>query len=186
MPSLDPMCKHNIIHGKIDYHIPSPPKYRRKVWDYNKSDINAIRNDVRCTNWFNVFKGLNVDEMIDIFTDKLLHIADSHIPSKVITVDDKESPWVTPEVRCAIIRNKRIYKNWIKRGKIVDDKPHVNAVQLETNKIIKKAKANYITNLSNKICDPRTGQKIFWNAYKRLVNNKKVPISLLLKKMINL
>ena len=30
-----------------------------------------------------------------------------------------------------------------------------------------------IDNLSDKICDPRSGGKIFWNAYKRLINKKK-------------
>ena len=53
------------------------------------------------------------------------------------------------------------------------DKHHVNAVQNETNKIIKEAKKTYIDNISAKICDPRSGGKVFWNAYKRLINNKK-------------
>ena len=88
-------------------------------------------------------------------------------------MDDKESPWVTPDVKAAINRNKRIYRNWIKRGKIECDKPYVNAMQRETNKIIKKAKKDHIENLSSKICDPQSGHKVFWNAYKRLVNNKK-------------
>jgi hypothetical protein len=80
---------------------------------------------------------------------------------------------VTPIVRTAINRNKRVYKKWIQRGRISADKHHVNVVQKKTNKIIKDAKQEYIDNLSAKICDPRSGGKVFWSAYKRLINKKK-------------
>jgi hypothetical protein len=80
---------------------------------------------------------------------------------------------VTPVVRAAINRNKRVYKKWIQRGRQRIDKHQVNLVQKQTNNIIKNAKQEYIDNLSAKICDPRSGGKIFWNAYKRLINKKK-------------
>ena len=31
-PSLDSHSKHNIIHGSLNFHIPCPPPYKRKVW----------------------------------------------------------------------------------------------------------------------------------------------------------
>ena len=173
IPSLDSMCKHQIVHGKIDFHIPSPPKYTRQIWNYGKSDLMGIRNDVNNMDWINLFSNKTVDEMTEILTDRLTCIANNHIPNRLITVNDKESPWVTPEVRAAIKRNKRTYKNWVKRGKIQVDKPNVNSMQAKTNKIIKRAKESYIENLSVKICDPQSGQKTFWNAYKRLANKKK-------------
>ena len=66
-----------------------------------------------------------------------------------------------------------INKKWVIRGKSMRDKQDVNAVQNETNKIIKEAKKTYIDNLCSKICYPQSGGKVFWNAYKRLINNKK-------------
>ena len=104
--------------------------------------------------------------MVDVFTKKLLLVADRHIPSKYITVNDKESPWITPAVRAAINRNKRVYKKWVIRGKSPTGKHQVNVVQNEHNKIIKEAKKTYIGNLCVKICDPRSGGKLFWNADK--------------------
>ena len=61
----------------------------------------------------------------------------------------------------------------VQRGRLSDDKHHVNLVQKQTNKVIQIAKQEYIDNLSAKICDPRSGGKIFWNSYKRLINKKK-------------
>ena len=54
--------------------------------------------------------GKSIDEMVDVFTKKVLSVAESYIPSKYITVNDKESPWITSDVRAAINRNKRVYK----------------------------------------------------------------------------
>ena len=31
-PSLDPHCKHQIIFGKINVSLPSPPPYKRTIW----------------------------------------------------------------------------------------------------------------------------------------------------------
>ena len=42
-----------------------------------------------------------------------------------------------------------------------------------TNKFIKEAKLAYYSNLGNKLSDPETGQKLFWSAYKKVVNKKR-------------
>ena len=42
------------------------------------------------------------------------------------------------------------------------------------------AKSRFLDNLSKKICNPTTGQKTFWSAYKRLSNKKKkIPTNIL-------
>ena len=122
IPSEDPFCKHQIITGKVDFNIPAPPKTKRKVWEYDKSNFRGLRNDLTSTNWDLCFEGLHPNEMASILTTKLLEFADSNIPSKDIIINDRESPWVTPAVRMAINRNKRVYKKWIQRGRISADK----------------------------------------------------------------
>ena len=104
-----------------------------------KSNINAIRNEIKYTDWPNIFSNKSIDNVVEVFTNKLLSVAERHIPSKSITVNDNDNdcPWITSKVRAAINRNKRVYKMWVKRGKSLCDKHHVNAVQNETNKIIK-------------------------------------------------
>ena len=108
------MCKHQIIHGKIDFDIPCPPKYTRKGWDYGKCDLNSIRKEINNTDCLNLFRYKSIHEMVNDFTEIMLKIADSHIPSRFITVNDKES---SSEVRTVINKNKRVYKSWVKRGK---------------------------------------------------------------------
>ena len=35
-PSLDECCQHQIVYGKVNKHLPPPPPYHRKIWDYGK------------------------------------------------------------------------------------------------------------------------------------------------------
>ena len=39
LTTIDPDSKHNIIHGALNFNFPSPPRYKRKVWEYNSAKI---------------------------------------------------------------------------------------------------------------------------------------------------
>ena len=48
-PSLDNNCQHQIIHGMLNITLPSPPPYKRTIWDYKKANTCAIKgllNDI--------------------------------------------------------------------------------------------------------------------------------------------
>ena len=159
LPSLDPHSKHNIIHGSLNFHIPCPPPYKRKVGDYKTAKSNTIRLELSNTNWHPLFLGLNASEMSLVFTDVLLDIFSKHISNKIITCNDKDAPWITPKVKSAIRRNSRVYRKWVQRGRISGERDNVREVQNSTNKLINAAKRTFHVNLGNKLSDPNTGQK---------------------------
>ena len=173
LPSPDDKCKHQIIFGTLNYQLPCPPKYKRKVWDYQKANIRSLRNDLNNIQWHDLLANMTVDQMTETFTSKLLELGANHIPSKIVTFNDRDGPWVTPEVKTAIKRQNRIYKKWVERGRNEVDKHRVYNNQKETKKLIDEAKKSYIEKLSKKMTNPCSGQKEFWNAFKRLVNDKK-------------
>ena len=172
-PSLDPHSKHSIIHGCLNFHSPSPPPYKRRIWDFNNANVEQIRNDLSHTDWDSLFFRLNVNEMALIFTDTLLDIFSRNISNKIITCNDKDAAWITPQVKTAIKRNSRVYSNWIKRGRKPEGHDKVRELQSLTNKMIREAKSCYYEKLGTLISDPGTGQKHFWTAFKRLTNKKK-------------
>ena len=137
LPSLDSHSKHNIIHGSLNFHIPCPPPYKRKIWDYKAANTNLIRNDLLNTDWQSLFIGLDASEMSLVFTDTFLNIISHHIPNKIITVNDKDAPWITSKVKSAIRRNYRVYRKWVKRGRILEDHDNVCEVQNATLKLEK-------------------------------------------------
>ena len=166
--------KHQIIHGKINFSVPSPPPYKRKIWEYQKANVPRITDELSNLNWFALFENKSVDEMVSVFTNYFLSIMSNNIPNKVITVNDKDAPWITPEVKTALRKNYRAYKKWKIKGKPPEGRIIVQNVQNETHSIIETAKKSYIDDLSAKMCNPNSSPNVFWTAFKRLVNNKKL------------
>ena len=47
LPTLDSHSKHNIIHGTLNFHVPCPPPYKRKIWEYKSANGEAICNELK-------------------------------------------------------------------------------------------------------------------------------------------
>ena len=82
LPSLDSKCKHQLVYGKVNFHIPCPPKYKRMIYDYNSADHESIKNTVRDTNWRTLFEGKSSNDMVSCFTTTLLDIINAFVPHK--------------------------------------------------------------------------------------------------------
>ena len=78
--------------------------------------------------------------MVSILTVKLLSIMSDNIPNKVITVNDRDAPWVTLEVKRAIKMNRRVFDQGKGRGRPIGRRALVQQVQIKTNNIIGAAK----------------------------------------------
>ena len=150
IPSPDPFCKHSIIYGKINLSLPSPPPYKRVIWEYNNSDVLQISESLSSIDWHLIFKDKTADEMVDLFQTKFLATMNSFIPNKILTINDRDAPWVTPEVKTVLRKNKRVFKRWINRGGKPSERTIVNKTQCVTNKTISNAKSKYLTNLGEK------------------------------------
>ena len=91
--------------------MPCPPPYKRKVWLYKSAKTDSIREELSNTDWHTLFNSLDVNEMSLVFTDVVLSIFSKHIDNKIITINNKDAPWITPTVKSAIRRNTRVSKN---------------------------------------------------------------------------
>ena len=118
--------------------------------------------------------GLNAHEMMLGFTDTLLYIFSKHITNKIVSCNDKDAPWITPEGKSAIRRNSRVYRKWVQRGRIPADHDKVCVIQNLTNKLIRKAKRSFYEKLGTKWSDLLIGNKNFWTTFKRITNKKKL------------
>ena len=65
-PSLYKTCHHEITYGNINLLVPPPHSYKRKIWEYNNSNIAEIRHTLNI-DWDEKFPNLYVDSMTDIF-----------------------------------------------------------------------------------------------------------------------
>ena len=92
LPSLDSHSKHDIIHGRLNFHSPSPPPYRRCIWDFAKANVSQIKLCLSNLDWETLFFRLDVDEMALVFSDTVLDIFSQNIPNKIVTCNDKDPP----------------------------------------------------------------------------------------------
>ena len=68
-------------------------------------------------NWHLEFGDTERNVMEDKFTEIILSIIAENVPNRVITVNEKDLPWITKEIKTAIRRKHRIYNKYIKKGK---------------------------------------------------------------------
>ena len=78
---------------KTEYTLP----YQRLVWNFKKSNNDAIKRAIELVNWNFLFLHKNVHEQVVIFNQTLMNIFSNYTPSKLITVDDKDPPWMKKE-----------------------------------------------------------------------------------------
>ena len=77
-------------------------------------------------------------------------------------------------MKTAIKRKKRVYKNFVRRGRSQEDWELFKRVRNDTSKLVTNAKEAYFSNLGRKLSDPTQGVKAYWEVLNRLVNKKKV------------
>ena len=50
--SLDPLCHHQIIYCKVNFRIPPPSPFERKIWHFNRANTAAIKRSMTNVPWF--------------------------------------------------------------------------------------------------------------------------------------
>ena len=174
--SPDSLLKHQIIFGKLNFNVPCPPPYKRKIWDFTLAHTLAIKSQMTAVPWDELFLNMSLDDTVKSFTDIFLSIITKNIPNKIVTINDKDAPWISSSLRNLLHKDRKIFSDWKHNGRPQDGLARVKNHQEKTKNAISSAKNQFIKNLSNKICDPSTGRKSFWSAYKRLSNRKKLLI----------
>ena len=82
--SLDPYCHHQITYCKVNFRIPPPPHFERKIWHFNKANTAAIKRSM--TNFpCGQHLSLNRDPnwQVKTFTDTFLNILTNFVPVKL-------------------------------------------------------------------------------------------------------
>ena len=84
-PSLDPYCHHQIIYCKVNFRIPPPPPFERKIWHFNRADSEAIKRSMASFPWQHL-QHLNLNTnpnwQVKTFTDIFLSIILNFIPNE--------------------------------------------------------------------------------------------------------
>ena len=81
-PSLDPYCHHQIIYCKVNFRIPPPTPFERKIWHFNRADSEAIKRSMASFPWQHLNLNTNPNWQVKTFTDIFLSIILNFIPNE--------------------------------------------------------------------------------------------------------
>ena len=79
------------------------------MWDYKVADVLPIRESLMNIDWYLEFSDLDPNIIVDKFTQIILSIIAENVPNRVITVNEKDPPWITKKIKTAIRHKHRIY-----------------------------------------------------------------------------
>ena len=175
-PSLDPLCHHSIVSGKINIKCPPVPSFKRQIWDYNKADSNAIRQSIKQFPWGRHLARLSPDEQASLFTETLLNIFSNFIPNRTINVKSRDPPWINRYIKNLLLRSKRAYKKYIRKGNKEEDRDQVILLREEVRRSIENARQTHFESLGNDLANKETGIKRYWSIINSFFNKNKFPV----------
>ena len=175
-PSLDSFCHHQIIYGKINFRIPPPPPFERKIWHYNRANTAAIKKSMISFPWVQHFR-LNPDPnwQVKTFTDIFLNIMSTFIPNEIKKCSPRDPPWITSQLKSLLNKKNRLYKNYKRHGYKAEDKVRLDAFRIECQQTVEIAKMSYLANLGDKLNSANTSQKSYWKIINRVMNKCRSP-----------
>ena len=174
--SLDSYCHHQITHCKINFRIPPPVPFERKIWHYNRANLDAIKRSMNLFPW-REHLNINADPnwQVKSFTRIFLNIMSNFIPNETKRFVPRDPPWITKPLKIMLNRKNRLYKNYKKHGYKDDDKVRLDLFRIECQEGVEAAKSLYLLNLGNKANDPNTSQKTYWKIVNRVMNKCRAP-----------
>ena len=72
LPHSVSRSKHSILYGEVNFNLPCPLPYRRKPWEYNRTNYFKISEDR--IDWKNLFRNAYIDCMTKHSSDLFLQI----------------------------------------------------------------------------------------------------------------
>ena len=171
-PSLHPNCHHQIIYAKFKLKVYYPPPYEREVWYYQNAGSNTIKKAITDFSWERVFECFSVDEEVSLFNKTIKNILSNCIPHEIITIDDRDPPWFSKNVKSLIDEKNKAWRLYVRSNKIFFEK--FTSLQIQLSDLIETRKQNYHFCLTEKLRDWNTSPKAYWSLLKTFLNNKKI------------
>ena len=112
-PCLDPTVKHHIVFCKLNFKIPPPPKYRRKIWHYAESQVDNIKKSIAEFPWnIHLSQLKNPTQQVSLLNETILNIMSNFVPNCEKTFRPSEPPWFSKTIRRSLERHNKIYRKF--------------------------------------------------------------------------
>ena len=68
-------------------------------------------------NWEGFFNKKDIDAQVAIFNETILNVFRNYVPSKYITIDDKDPVWINETIKLKFKAKNNMYNKYIQSGR---------------------------------------------------------------------
>ena len=175
-PSLDPAVKHNITFCKLNFKIPPPPKFTRKIYHYCRAQTEALNKSLHDFPWTEQLKNLpNPTHQVRLLNETTLNIISNFVPNEEKTFRPSEPPWLNRSIKIRLRKHNKLYRKSKENGFTEGDNAIVEESKSQINELILDAKEKYLQSQGAELADPSTDSKKYWKILNIFLNKCKVP-----------
>ena len=98
------------------------------------------------------------------------------IPYDDKLIKPKDPPWITKNIKSFYNKYKRKFKQFVRNGSQIGQKPSIDALKQEYTNMVEKSQEKYLKSLGDTLANPQTGPKKYWTALKKLLKKNKSSI----------
>ena len=149
-PTLHTNCHDQITFCKFNLIIEYPPPYQCLVWHYKIANANSMKQALYQVNWSTILSNKNVHQQVNILNSIILDVFMKYVSNKIITVDDKDPPWMTDFIKSKIEWRSNIYKIFQNSSKNLAEYNKLQQAIAEVSDLIYEKKNDYYNALEQK------------------------------------
>ncbi len=163
---------HSTIILSLDAVVPRDPPIKKTIWQYDRCNKENLNQSISNFDWDTVLNSNHsIDKITQNFTDSLLKIYETEIPSKIITIKSNDQPWMNCRIRREIKTRDRLY-NKMKHSKTNQDYLAYTNKCKELKNLIKDRKNEYNKSIVDNLDESNSNSKDYYNLIKKFLGNK--------------
>ena len=101
-----------------------------------------------------------MNKQVEILNNYLINVCLNYIQNKIITINDKEPPWITSTIHKKILESNSLFKSYTIHGRSTSDFDKLQESCQSLNSMISESKNAYYDRIVKKLNDPKNSPKV--------------------------
>ena len=115
------LSDHHIVFSGLSFYNPNNKQRVIEKRDIASINIDSFKTNILQSDLINVYKTLNLDDLVEAYDHELSQILDKHAPLKCRTVRaPKRDPWINDKVLQAKRNARSLERRWRNTGSDID------------------------------------------------------------------